>query len=322
MKKIFLSFCVLITFFSCSQTPSSGRRIDIEAFVNEKEKIKVLTTTEMIGNLVSQIGGEKVCAISLISKNLDPHSYELVKGDDQLLYASDIIFSNGLGLEHGASLNAFLQSSEKNIFLGDTLDQSELLYFDGVVDPHVWMDVALWAGLIDPIVDRLSKLDPEAAQFFKMNGKVLKEKMLQEHVSIFNLLQKIPDNKRYLVTSHDAFNYFTRTYLAKAREIDWKKRFMAPEGLSPDSQLSIVDIQNIVDHLEEHEIHVLFTESGISEDSIRKVLTAVNAKGLDVKICEKELYADSMIQTEDEIPYLEMIRYNANILYENLSDGN
>lgn len=318
MKNKILTFFIIIGFFSCSQGSLEGRRAEVEAFIQQKGKIKVLTTTEMIRDIVQQIGGDKVLAISLISKNLDPHSYQLVKGDDELLYVSSVIFSNGLGLEHGASLNAFLHQSEKNIFLGDTIDRAKLLYFDGVVDPHIWMDIALWSELIDPIVENLSALSPQEETYFRENAEALREKMLVEHKNIHRLLQKIPEDKRYLVTSHDAFNYFTRSYLSTDRESDWKKRFMAPEGLSPDSQLSIVDIQKIVNHLNEHKIQVLFTESGVNEDSIRKVLHAVQTNGLSVRICEQELYADSMIETDEEIPYLAMISYNARILFENL----
>lgn len=323
MKTIYIIFSVIIILTGCSNNLLQDRRSKVQAFIEEKNKLKVLTTTEMIGDLVRQVGKERVLSLSMITKGLDPHSYELVKGDDELLYSSDLIFSNGLGLEHGASLSSFLKCSKKNVFLGDLLlkqNQNKLVYVDGVIDPHIWMDISLWSELVDSIVQNLSACLPEDAKYFEKNGQILKEKMLGEHKNLLELLQKIPEQKRYLVTSHDSFNYFTKVYLRAGSERDWKERFMAPEGLSPEMQLSIVDIQKIVDHLDSHQIKVIFAESGVSQDSIRKVLHAAKKKNLSVHISEKSLYADSMMETNEEIPYLEMMRYNAKTLYEELTD--
>lgn len=324
MKAIYIILSVLFFLVGCSNNNLQERRSNVKTFLEEEERLKVLTTTEMIGDLVRQIGGNKVVTLSVITKDLDPHSYELVKGDDELLYTSDLIFSNGLGLEHGASLASFLKKSKKNIFLGDHLCKyfsERLLYVDGVIDPHVWMDISLWAELIDPIIKGLSESLPDHAKYFEDNGKVLKTKMLVEHQNLQKLMQGIPKDNRYLVTSHDSFNYFTRSYLKEDENEDWQERFMAPEGLSPEMQLSIVDIQKIVDHLDKHKINVIFAESGVNQDSIRKVLQAAKLKNLSVRISEEPLYADSMMETDSEIPYLEMMRYNARILHEKLTNA-
>lgn len=323
MKSIFL-FCLLFFFVGCSSDFVSNRQVEIQSFLEQKGKIKVLATTEMIKDIVNQIGKEKVCSISLISKQMDPHSYELVKGDDELLYSSDLIFSNGLGLEHGASLANFLYKSSKNISLGDrylACHCEKLLFLDGVVDPHVWMDISLWKDIIDPIVEALSKQQSEHKDFFLENGRILKEKMDQEHLSIKNILQSIPEKRRYLITSHDAFSYFTRAYLASENDYCPGIRCMAPEGLSPEMQLNSNDIKKIIDHIEKFQIRVIFTEKGVSQDSLRKVLSAANQRNLSVTISEKELYADSMINTEREIAYFEMMRHNAQVLFEQFSEG-
>ena len=102
------------------------------------------------------------------------------------------------------------------------------------------------------------------------------------HARIKSRMQAIPSEKRFLVTSHDAFNYFTRAYLASEDELEtdsWQKRFAAPEGLAPESQLSPSDIQHIIGHLHKYNINVLFPESNVSKDSIRKILQARKCKG-------------------------------------------
>ena len=75
------------------------------------------------------------------------------------------------------------------------------------------------------------------------------------------------------MTSHDAFNYFARAYLADPEEVEWQKRFEAPEGLAPDGQLSVADIQRIIDHICMYRIAVLFPESNVSRDSLRKIIS-------------------------------------------------
>jgi manganese/zinc/iron transport system substrate-binding protein len=138
-------------------------------------------------------------------------------------------------------------------------------------------------------------------------------------------LAQINEQKRFLVTSHDAFNYFTRAYLATDAERqtgEWQKRFAAPEGLAPDSQLSPIDIQFIIDHLMKYEIRILFPESNLSKDSIRKIISAGREKGLDLKIADVSLYGDAMGapgSTGDN--YLKMIVHDAEALVQKLTDG-
>ena len=97
---------------------------------------------------------------------------------------------------------------------------------------------------------------------------------------------KHPCRKRYLVTSHDAFHYFTRSYLAEPGEANWAKRFAAPEGLAPEGQLNPRDIQKIIDYLRVKKISVLFPESNVSRDSIRKIATAGRELGLEIRFVQ------------------------------------
>ena len=87
--------------------------------------------------------------------------------------------------------------------------------------------------------------------------------MASLHSSVKQRIGEIPVEKRYLVTSHDAFNYFARAYLAADEESQnegWRGRFESPEGLSPESQLSAVHIRQIIDHLQKHQIQVLLID--------------------------------------------------------------
>lgn len=302
---------------------STGGPVDRDSQHNKDgpKKIKVLSTIAMIDDLVKQIGGSHITTQVLVKGELDPHSYQLVKGDDEKLAYADLIFYNGLGLEHGPSLQRYLHSADKTIALGNKLQGQHpelILYQNGQLDPHIWMDISLWAKTIPFIVAALSEKDPDHAKDYEESGKKLAAKMGAMHEQIKQELMHIPENKRYLVTSHDAFNYFTLAYLATDEEResgDWKKRFAAPEGLAPESQLSAADIRSIIDHVKKYHIEVLFPESNISKDSIKKIIHAGREQGLHLRIALTYLYGDAMGSPgSDGDTYLKMIQHNATTL--------
>ncbi len=263
-------------------------------------ELRVLATTAMIGDIVRQVGGDRIVTWILIEGELDPHSYQLVKGDDEKLNRADLIFFNGLGLEHGPSLQSYLHQSPKAVGIGDILfkqDPSRILYFKGQVDPHIWMDISLWSEMLPVVVEALSQRDPEHRQLYEANAKKAKESLSKAHQEAFDTLQAIPAHKRYLVTSHDAFNYFARAYLSESGEEQneaWRERFTAPQGLAPDSQLSATDIQEMIDHMARYHIEVIFPESNLTQDAIRKIVDAGSQKGLHLCIAKEALYADAM----------------------------
>jgi len=319
MKK--LIFLMLFFVVSCSTDSSRSHQEKEKEWNNKNGKIKVLSSIAMINELVKEIGGEYIDSNTLIKGDLDPHSYQLVKGDDEKLKRADLIFFNGLGLEHGPSLQKYLYNSEKAIALGNEIDSANpslILQQNGQIDPHIWMDIALFAKSIPFIVKALSEKDPAHQSYYENRAIALQKEMLQNDQEIRDLLLQIPENKRYLVTSHDAFNYFTRTYLATESEKinnDWQKRFAAPEGLAPESQISASDIQFIIDYLAKYQIHVVFPESNVSQDSIRKIVLAGKEKGLELTIATDYLYGDAMgSEGSDGDTYLKMIRHNAAVI--------
>ena len=253
---ILLALILLVTMWGCA-----CRENACSQWRQENGKVKVLTTIAMICDLVKQIGGENVDCIALIRGELDPHSYELVKGDDEKFARADLIFYNGLGLEHGLSLRQNLENNPKAIAVADPIlkENPELIIkVDGMYDPHVWMDIALWTRTIDPIVNALSEKDPDHAPHYRERGEKLRLKMHEADQKMFGILQAIDPQRRFLVTSHDAFHYFTRHYLAEPGEENWSLRCRAPEGLAPEAQMSLNDVMAIIAHIEAFKIQFSF----------------------------------------------------------------
>lgn len=321
MKLIHGLLVTILLFVGCSQNESSKSITDQKKWMRADNKIKVLSTIAMISDIVARVGGDDVASLTLIKVDLDPHSYQLVKGDDEKFSAADIIFYNGLGLEHGPSLQQNLESNLKAVAVGNSIMAKypeKIYYFKGQIDPHVWMDISLWMNIIPVIVEKLVEKDPVHAENYKQRGDAVIAQLEKIHEEVREQLQAIPEAKRYLVTSHDAFNYFARAYLATDEEFknnNWQKRFAAPEGLAPESQISVTDIQNIIDHLSKYNIETLFPESNVSPDSLRKIVSAGKEKGLNLRMAVEPLYGDSMGGTQSEgNTYPRMIKHDAEII--------
>src|SRR3990167_3637979 len=268
VKKVLFLLLLPLLAIGCFKASKSR----LGEWMQDDGKIKILSTTAQVGDLVAAVGGDRVSNWVLIQGELDPHSYEIVKGDGEKLARADLIFYNGLGLEHGAGLSSQLKGTHKAIALGERIQEAypeRILLREDAVDPHIWMDISLWKEAVPSIIEELSSLDPEGTSEYCERGEALMLQMDEAHLALIEKMRKIPSEKRYLVTSHDAFHYFARCYLANPGEKSWEDRFAAPEGLAPDGQLSPVDIQGIIDYLRAHKISVVFPESNVSRDSIR-----------------------------------------------------
>ena len=319
--RLALSVGFFLLLFSCGA--SSKRQVKIQEWVEESHQLKVLATTQMVGDAVAAVGGEAVALFTLIGEQLNPHTYQLVKGDDELLAVAELIFYSGLNLEHGASLHQYLQSEGKAISLGDSLlktasTKERLLTYSNQFDPHIWMDLSLWAETIPVVVKALSSHKPELSEMFEKNGELLRQSYLKAHAELRNQLMAIPDSQRYLVTSHDAFNYFTKAYLATDQEqINglWPERFHAPEGLAPDSQLSVANIQQIIDHLRRYRVHVVFPESNVSKLSLKKIVDSGEKLGMQIQIASSALYGDAMgPEGSSAATLIGMLQHNGNVI--------
>lgn len=310
---------IFISFFSCCQNSQALKRHQtVQHWFSDNDKIKIVATTAIIADLIKKVGGPYVDVLTLIPDELDPHSYQLVKGDNEKFSFASLIFYNGLGLEHGPSLAAYLSKNQKSFALGDYLlatTPENILFFNDSPDPHIWMDLSLWAKSIPFVVEKLAMYDPQHAENYKSNGLSAIEELSKANRRIKNLLHQIPSSSRYLVTSHDAFNYFARAYLAGENENSsgkWRERFHAPEGLAPESQISCQEIRSVVDYLKKHDIQVIFPETNVSIASLRKVIDSCKELGMTVFLAKEPLYSDALgPESSQAYTHIGMVEYNA-----------
>ena len=138
MIRYLLAFLFLL---GC-QASSTSKRQGLREWMEPNGKLKVLATTGMIADLVKAVGGDEIDIMTLIHGDLDPHSYQLVKGDDEKLGFANLIFSNGLGLEHSPSIHqALAHNPERAVALGDEIARMAERYFN------------FWSGCLTSYLD-------------------------------------------------------------------------------------------------------------------------------------------------------------------------
>ena len=282
----------------------------VQAIENGKQN--VMSTTVVIDSVVKEIVGDKINTSVLIEGEADPHSYQMRKGDREKIYAADLIFANGLSLEHSPSLYYHLEQ-ERAVFLGDVLLQERpewIISNNGEIDPHMWMDLQIMQKVAAMICEKVSKLDPVNKEFYEKNCTLLEQKMEELDTKIMGMMESIPDSKRYLVSSHDAFMYFIRRYFPSSTG----ERLFSMQGISTESEISLKRIRQVINYIKDHGITTIFFESNLPKDCILKVLEICSSFGMEVKISEDPLYGDTL----GGMTYLEMMEHDAKVIVENL----
>jgi manganese/zinc/iron transport system substrate-binding protein len=261
----------------------------------------VVTTTTMVTDLVSVIGGEDIRIVGLMGPGVDPHSYVPRIGDTRLLDQADVIFYNGLHLEgrFQSTLEALAQRGKKSVAVTKSIPTVHLLApeedFAGTYDPHVWGDPQLWAQTIDSVVNTLTEILPEKSMDFKSRGDAYTAKLQAAHELAVDLLSIIPSENRILITSHDAFFYFGRAYDFEVRGL---------QGISTASEAGISDRSELVQQLRKLKVKTVFPESSVSD----KGLAAVAAEA-GVRLSKAELFSDALGKPGDTFLH-NQIRYD------------
>ena len=305
MKKILatLLFTLMLTLNACNPAPGA-ESIDIS-----NKTIQVVATTGIVGDVVKNIGGERVAVTALMGPGVDPHLYKASEGDVRSLEQADMIFYNGLHLEAGLSGVLERMGDQINVIaVTDSIERSNLIAppeFAGAYDPHVWFNVSLWMKTAETVRDALIKLDPKSADIYQANA----EKYLSELEDLHNYVQsraaELPQEQRILITAHDAFNYFGRAYGFEVRGL---------QGISTASEAGASDVQALADFIVENQVPAVFIESSVPRRNVEALQAAVQAKGFDVRI-GGELFSDAMGDPGTvEGTYIGMVKHNINTI--------
>lgn len=251
-------------------------------------RVNVTATTTHAADLLRAVGGPHIEVTALMGPGVDPHLYRASQGDVRALVDADLVVYHGLFLEGRMEEVLEAGALERVIALTDALPTDALLAsadHPGQYDPHVWFDPELWVQVVDPVVEELREIAPEHADDFAAGGRAYVEEALAAHAEAAELLDAVPEGRRVLVTSHDAFGYLGRAYGLEVRGV---------QGLSTEDEAGVADVRGLVDLLVERQVPALFTESSVSPASIEAVREAAADRGWRVHVPEQGLYSDAL----------------------------
>lgn len=281
--------------------------------------VQVVATTSMIADAVKRIGGSHVDVVALMGPGIDPHTYLPTPGDAEALASAHVIFFNGLHLE--GKMTQLLEENRggtRAVAVTSRLDAATQLRTvdtaDGVHDPHVWFDVALWMKCVEVVRDELAVADPPRAADYQSNAADYLAELAQLDAEVRAKAATLTPSRRVLVTSHDAFGYFGAAYGFEVRGL---------QGVSTAASTSTKDVDELATFLGERGVPAVFCETSVLPKGLEKVLDTVRLKyGRSVRLVGEgdALYSDAL--GEPGTPgatYPGMVRHNIDVIVRNLS---
>lgn len=303
MRQLFtLCFLAFLIFPSVSRAEYSGGY-----------PYKAVATVGMVADVVRAVGGEKAQVESLMGAGVDPHTYAPSRNDVAQLMRADVIFYNGLLLE-GRMTDTFVKlGRQKPIYaVTELIPQDYLLEhgdYEGQPDPHVWMDVAGWMRAVEAVQAALAEFDPANTSLYEANAKAYLAKLEKLHAYAKERFATIPEDRRIMITAHDAFGYMGRAYGIEVAGI---------QGLSTESEAGLADINNLVDMLVEKQIPAVFVETSVSDKNVRALLEGAKARSHEVRI-GGTLFSDAMGPADTyEGTYVGMLDHNITTIVRSL----
>lgn len=304
--KRFIIFVIISIILSAPAVASSQKN----------KKLKLVCSTTQIADFVRQVVGDRCEAISILKPGADPHTYMPTPGDAGLVLKSDICFNNGLHLEGKNWMANLAKDAKKPIYTcTDGIKPLEIEEEgEKIGDPHAWFSPRNVAAYVNTIIQALVKHDPNGASQYKARGKLFLQQLRVLDAWIRAEVNQIPPEKRVLVTSHDAFNYFCREYKFNAR---FNYLSLAPVGWSTGSEvgggMTPRRRKDVINSIKSYRAPAVFVETSVNPKLIREI-----AKEAGVKIGGL-LYSDSMGEENAAgETYIGMMRENVMTIVEAL----
>ena len=295
MKHSPLLFSALLGLSACGPGPTTP---------STSGKPSVVATTTMIADMVRQIGGDDIVLTALMGPGVDPHLYKPSAEDAQKLTTAQAIFYNGLMLEGRMSelLDRLAAQGREVHAVTAKLGEADLIHPEGAAhaDPHVWGNAQLWSKCLEPVVEGLSRILPEKAGVFAQRGLQWRASTIGLHEWAKAEASKIPVERRVLITSHDAFNYFGRAYGFQV---------VGVQGVSTVSEAGLADVAKTVDFIKSKQVKAIFVESSVPHATIERIARDSGAK------IGGELFSDALGAGQT---YEQMLRANVSTIVEAL----
>jgi manganese/zinc/iron transport system substrate-binding protein len=248
-------------------------------FCSKNFFFNIITTTGIIKDAVKNITKKSVQATSLMGAGVDPHLYKATQLNLKQLNNSNIIFYNGLNLEGKMSEIFKKLNNNKNIYaISNSIDIKNLIRdinFSNSIDPHIWFSVKLWINTIKYVNNILKKKITVYSNFYQNNTNLYIKNLKLLNKSIKKNILKIKKKQRVLITAHDAFSYFGKSYNIKVKGL---------QGISTVSEFGIKDIIELINFIILNNIKAIFLETSIPDKPLQAVIEGCREKKYNVII--------------------------------------
>ncbi|MDE0416753.1 MAG: metal ABC transporter substrate-binding protein [bacterium] len=309
----------------------------IPMVAQSNEPMRVVATFSILGDMVGRIGDEHVSVITLVGPDGDTHVYQPTPTAARAVSEADILIVNGLQFE--GWLDRLIDASDFDGVRVVATDGIEPMAFDdmhghvdshedhaeathdddheehaeaghdphdhGVFDPHAWQSLRNAVAYVDNITAALAQADPANAVDFYQNRAAYVAELEALDTEIREIVAGLPADRRIVVTSHDAFQYFGR---------DYGLTFLAPQGISTESEASAQDVARLIERIRDEGISAVFVEN-ITDGRLLEQIA--NETGATIG---GTLYPGALSGPDGSAPtYLEMMRHNAMTLAQALT---
>ena len=283
--------------------------------------LPVVASISILADMTREIGGDRVAVASLVGPGGDAHVYQPTPSDARAAAGAALVIVNGLGLEgwlprliEASGFKGRIATATQGIV---PLDAEDEAHGHGHreqrgsgnaghpdADPHAWQDAANGAAYARNIAAALADADPADADFFRTRGDAYAAQLAALDADLRRDFAAIPQEKRRVITSHDAFRYFGRAYGIE---------FLAPVGVSTESEPSAGAVAALIRQMRREKIRALFVET-ISDPRLVEQLAREAGAAVG-----PPLYSDSLAPPGQEAStYAGMLRYNARALAEGM----
>lgn len=289
--------------------------LSTRTLADASEKLEVVASFSILADFIEEIGGDRVSVTSLVGADSDAHVYEPTPRDVQKVTAAGVIVVNGLGLE--GWLNRLLEASGAKAPVTEasagvaaiepTEHEEESDHELDAQDPHAFQSISNAMVYVKNITEALCKAAPGDCDVFKTNsaGYTAKLRALDEEVR--RAVEKIPADRRRIITSHDAFGYFADEYGIS---------FLAPEGVSTDAEASAADVAKLIQQIREQRASALFVENISDKRLIEQIARETGLKVSGV------LFSDALsTEPGPAATYIDLMRHNVRTILSAINEG-
>lgn len=266
----------------------------LQAKTNNK-KFKIVTTFTIIADMARNVAGNAAIVESITKPNAEIHNYQATPGDLRRAQSADLIIYNGLHLERWFDKFFVHLKDVPRIVVTEGIKEMGIKQgpYSGKPNPHAWMSAPNALIYIENMHKAFVKYDPKNSETYNKNAKAYGERILAAVAPFKDKIEKLPSNKRWLVTSEGAFSYLARDY-------NLKELFLWP--INADSQGTPQQVRHVIDAIRKYKINTIFSESTVSAKPAQQVARETGAYYGGV------LYVDSLSNKDGPVPtYIDLL---------------